>query len=220
MNPTQQLHELGQSLWLDNITRDLLSDGTLRRYIDELSITGLTSNPTIFDKAISGSTTYDDHITQLQERGLQPEQTFFELAIADLRDAARIFEPIHDRTDRVDGWVSLEVSPLLADDAKATIAQVSELHQRADCNVFIKIPGTHAGREAIEESIFAGTPVNVTLLFSTEHYLGAAEAYMFDGGGSSEMVVRPHPGARLSIRNHPSDGRERRIPVGFGIYRR
>jgi len=178
MNPTQQLHELGQSLWLDNITRDLLSDGTLRRYIDELSITGLTSNPTIFDKAISGSTTYDDHITQLQERGLHPEQTFFELAIADLRDAARIFEPIHDRTDRVDGWVSLEVSPLLADDAKATIAQVSELHQRADCNVFIKIPGTAAGREAIEESIFTGTPVNVTLLFSTEQYLGAAEAYM------------------------------------------
>jgi transaldolase len=178
MNPTQQLHELGQSLWLDNITRDLLSDGTLRRYIDELSITGLTSNPTIFDKAISGSTTYDDHITQLQEKGLQPEQTFFELAIADLRDAARIFEPIHDRTDRVDGWVSLEVSPLLADDAKATIAQVSELHQRADCNVFIKIPGTAAGREAIEESIFTGTPVNVTLLFSTEQYLGAAEAYM------------------------------------------
>jgi transaldolase len=178
MNPTQQLHELGQSLWLDNITRDLLTDGTLRRYIDELSITGLTSNPTIFDKAISGSTTYDDHITQLQEKGLQPEQTFFELAIADLRDAARIFEPIHDRTDRVDGWVSLEVSPLLADDAKATIAQVSELHQRADCNVFIKIPGTAAGREAIEESIFTGTPVNVTLLFSTEQYLGAAEAYM------------------------------------------
>jgi transaldolase len=178
MNPTQQLHELGQSLWLDNITRDMLSDGTLRRYIDELSITGLTSNPTIFDKAISGSTTYDDHITQLQERGLEPEQTFFELAIADLRDAARIFEPIHERTDRVDGWVSLEVSPLLADDAKATIAQVSELHQRADCNVFIKIPGTAAGREAIEESIFTGTPVNVTLLFSTEQYLGAAEAYM------------------------------------------
>jgi transaldolase len=178
MNSTQQLHELGQSLWLDNITRDMLSDGTLRRYIDELSITGLTSNPTIFDKAISGSTTYDDHITQLQERGLEPEQTFFELAIADLRDAARIFEPIHERTDQVDGWVSLEVSPLLADDAKATIAQVSELHQRADCNVFIKIPGTAAGREAIEESIFTGTPVNVTLLFSTEQYLGAAEAYM------------------------------------------
>ena len=178
MKPTEQLHELGQSLWLDNITRDLLSDGTLRRYIDELSITGLTSNPTIFDKAISGSTTYDDHITQLQERGLQPEQTFFELAIADLRDAARIFEPIHDRTDRVDGWVSLEVSPLLADDAQATIAQVAELHKRADCNVFIKIPGTAAGREAIEESIFTGTPVNVTLLFSTEQYLGAAEAYM------------------------------------------
>jgi transaldolase len=178
MKPTEQLHELGQSLWLDNITRDMLADGTLRRYIDELSITGLTSNPTIFDKAISGSSTYDEHIIELQDRGLKPEQAFFELAIADLRDAARMFEPINERTDEVDGWVSLEVSPLLADDAQATIAQVAELHKRADCNVFIKIPGTHAGREAIEESIFAGTPVNVTLLFSTEHYLGAAEAYM------------------------------------------
>jgi transaldolase len=178
MKPTQELHELGQSLWLDNITRDMLGDGTLRRYIDELSITGLTSNPTIFDKAISGSDTYDEHITELQERGLEPEETFFELAIADLRDAAKMFEPINERTDQVDGWVSLEVSPLLADDAKATIAQVAELHRRADCNVFIKIPGTAAGREAIEESIFAGTPVNVTLLFSTEHYLGAAEAFM------------------------------------------
>ena len=178
MKPTEQLHELGQSLWLDNITRDMLADGTLRRYIDELSITGLTSNPTIFDKAISGSSTYDEHIIELQDRGLEPEQAFFELAIADLRDAARMFEPINERTDEVDGWVSLEVSPLLADDAQATIAQVAELHKRADCNVFIKIPGTPAGREAIEESIFAGTPVNVTLLFSTEHYLGAAEAYM------------------------------------------
>jgi transaldolase len=178
VKPTQRLHELGQSLWVDNITRDMLSDGTLRRYIDELSITGLTSNPTIFDKAISGSDTYDRQILELHDRGLEPEQTFFELALADLRDAARMFEPVNRRTDGVDGWVSLEVSPLLADDAKATIAQVSELHRRADCNVFIKIPGTAAGREAIEESIFAGTPVNVTLLFSTEHYLGAAEAYM------------------------------------------
>jgi transaldolase len=178
MKPTQRLHELGQSLWLDNITRDMLGDGTLQRYIDELSITGLTSNPTIFDKAISGGNANDEHIVELHERGLEPEPAFFELALADLRDAARMFEPINERTDRVDGWVSLEVSPQLADDAKATIAQVAELHARADCNIFIKIPGTAAGREAIEESIFAGTPVNVTLLFSTEQYLGAAEAYM------------------------------------------
>jgi transaldolase len=178
MKPTQQLHELGQSLWLDNITREMLGDGTLRRYIDELSITGLTSNPTIFDKAISGGTTYDEQIVELHERGLEPEQAFFELALADLRDAARMFEPINQRTDGVDGWVSLEVSPLLADDAEATIAQVAELHSRADCNIFIKIPGTDAGLEAIEESIFAGTPINVTLLFSTEQYLAAAEAYM------------------------------------------
>ena len=178
MKPTQQLHELGQSLWLDNITREMLGDGTLRRYIDDLSITGLTSNPTIFDKAISGGSTYDERIVELHGRGLEPEQAFFELALADLRDAARMFEPINQRTDGVDGWVSLEVSPLLADDAKATIAQVAELHSRADCNIFIKIPGTDAGREAIEESIFAGTPINVTLLFSTEQYLAAAEAYM------------------------------------------
>jgi len=178
MKPTQQLHALGQSLWLDNITRQMLRDGTLRRYIDELSITGLTSNPTIFDKAISAGDAYDEQIVELHERGLDPEPAFFELALADLRDAARMFEPINQRTDGVDGWVSLEVSPLLADDAKATIAQVAELHSRADCNVFIKIPGTDAGREAIEESIFAGTPINVTLLFSTEQYLAAAEAYM------------------------------------------
>jgi transaldolase len=178
MKATQRLHELGQSLWLDNITRDMLSDGTLQRYIDDLSITGLTSNPTIFDKAISSGDAYDEHIVELHERGLEAEQAFFELAIADLKDAARLFEPVNERTDGVDGWVSLEVSPLLADDAKATIEQVADLHRRADCNVFIKIPGTPAGQKAIEESIFAGTPVNVTLLFSTEQYLGAAEAFM------------------------------------------
>ncbi len=178
MKPTQRLHELGQSLWLDNITRMMLHEGTLQRYIDELSITGLTSNPTIFDKAISGGDSYDEQIVELHERDLEPEQRFFELALTDLREAARMFEPINQRTDRVDGWVSLEVSPLLADDAAATIAQVAELHSRAACNIFIKIPGTEAGREAIEESIFAGVPINVTLLFSTEQYLGAAEAYM------------------------------------------
>lgn len=178
MKPTQGLHELGQSLWLDNITRTMLGDGTLRRYIDELSITGLTSNPTIFDKAISEGDAYDEHIVELHERGLDPEPGFFELALADLRDAARMFEPINKRTDGVDGWVSLEVSPLLADDAQATIAQVADLHSRAACNIFVKIPGTEAGLEAIEQSIFAGIPINVTLLFSTEQYLGAAEAYM------------------------------------------
>jgi transaldolase len=178
LKPTQQLHELGQSLWLDNITRDMLRDATLHRYIDELSVTGLTSNPTIFDKAISGGGAYDDQIVELRERGLEPEQAFFELALTDLREAARLFEPINRRTDGVDGWVSLEVSPLLADDSQATVAQVSDLHSRADCNIFIKIPGTEAGRVAIEESIFAGIPINVTLLFSAEQYLAAADAFM------------------------------------------
>jgi transaldolase len=178
MNPTRQLHDLGQSLWLDNITRTMLADGTLERYIDELSITGLTSNPTIFDKAITAGDAYDGHIVELRERGLEAEQVFFELALADLRDAARMFEPVNRRTDGVDGWVSLEVSPLLAEDANATIAQVADLHSRANCNVFIKIPGTQAGLSAIEESIFAGTPINVTLLFSTEQYQAAAEAFM------------------------------------------
>jgi transaldolase len=178
MKPTQQLHELGQSLWLDNITRTILDDGTLARYIDELSVTGLTSNPTIFDKAIGGGNAYDAQIAELREQGLEGEDLFFELAITDLRRAAELFRPINERTDDVDGWVSLEVSPLLADDAQATIAQAAELHERLDCNVFIKIPGTPAGHLAIEESIFAGVPVNVTLLFSAKQYLGAADAFM------------------------------------------
>jgi transaldolase len=179
VKPTQQLHELGQSLWLDNITRTMLADGTLQRYIDELSITGLTSNPTIFDNAISEGDAYDEQIAELRGHGREGERLFFELALADLRDAATMFAPIHKHTDGVDGWVSLEVSPLLADDAEATIKQVADLHQRAACdNIFIKIPGTEAGRTAIEESIFDGTAVNVTLLFSTEQYMGAVEAYM------------------------------------------
>jgi transaldolase len=176
--PTQRLHDLGQSLWLDNITRDILDDGTLAGYIDELSVTGLTSNPTIFDKAIGGGNDYDDQIAELRDRGLEGEELFFELALTDLRRAAKLFEPVNERTAGVDGYVSLEVSPLLADEAEATIAQVRELHSKADCNVFIKIPGTVSGRRAIEESIFAGIPVNVTLLFSTDQYLGAADAYM------------------------------------------
>jgi transaldolase len=178
VRPTQELHELGQSLWLDNITRPMLDDGTLARYIDELSLTGLTSNPTIFDKAIGAGDAYDEQIAELRERGLEGEKLFFELAVTDLRRAATLFEPINERTDDVDGWVSLEVSPLLADDAEATIAQATELHAKADCNVFIKIPGTEAGRTAISNAIFAGVPVNVTLLFSTDHYVGAAEAFM------------------------------------------
>jgi transaldolase len=178
VNPTRKLHELGQSLWVDNITRDMLDEGTIRRYIDEFSVTGLTSNPTIFDKAISAGDDYDEQISELRERGLEAEQLFFELALTDLRRAAKLFEPIHERTDAVDGWVSLEVSPLLADDAAATIEQVKDLHSRAECNIFIKIPGTEAGREAIEQSIFEGVPVNVTLLFSTDQYLASADAYM------------------------------------------
>jgi transaldolase len=178
MKPTQRLRELGQSLWVDNITRDMLDEGTIARFIDELSVTGLTSNPTIFDNAISTGDDYDEQISELRERGLEAEQLFFELALTDLRRAAKLFEPIHERTDGVDGWVSLEVSPLLADDAERTIAQVADLHSRAECNIFIKIPGTDAGREAIEQSIFDGIPTNVTLLFSTDQYLGAADAYM------------------------------------------
>ena len=178
MRPTRKLHALGQSLWLDNITRTMLDDGTLARYIDELLITGLTSNPTIFDKAISEGDAYDEQISELRGRGLESEELFFELALTDLRRAAKLFEPVYERTDEVDGWVSLEVSPLIADDAERTIAQVKDLHSRADCNIFIKIPGTEAGLTAIEESIFAGTPVNVTLLFSSEQYLAAAEAFI------------------------------------------
>jgi transaldolase len=177
--PTKQLHDLGQSLWLDNITRTMLGDGTLRRYIDELSITGLTSNPTIFDKAISQGDAYDEQIAEAGPGAASTEELFFELAIADLRDAAELFAPAHARSDGVDGWVSLEVSPLLAGDAAATIEQAARLHEQARReNLFVKIPGTEAGLTAIEESIFAGIPINVTLLFSSEQYLAAADAYM------------------------------------------
>jgi transaldolase len=187
MKPTARLHELGQSLWLDNITRTMLGDGTLAGYIDELSVTGLTSNPSIFDKAISGGDSYNQQIAEASaaaEAGEgvganSDEKVFFELAIADLRDATELFAPVHARTDGVDGWASLEVSPLLADDAAATIEQVAALHAKAGReNLFIKIPGTVAGLTAIEESIFAGVPVNVTLLFDDRQYLAAAEAYM------------------------------------------
>jgi len=179
MKATQQLHDLGQSLWLDNITRELLTSGTLSRYIGELSVTGLTSNPTIFDHAIQNGDFYDDAIRQKTLEGKSGETLFFELALEDLIQAADLFRPIHDATGGIDGWVSLEVSPLLADDTAGTIKAAAQLHARAQRpNLFIKIPGTRAGIAAIEESIFAGVPVNVTLLFSREHYIAAAEAYM------------------------------------------
>ncbi|HZO30889.1 MAG TPA: transaldolase [Chloroflexota bacterium] len=179
MRPTQQLHEAGQSIWLDNITRDLLTSGTLKRYIDELSVTGLTSNPTIFDNAIKYSQDYDAGIRRKVANGMSGEDVFFELALEDLTQAADLFRPINDATNGIDGWVSLEVSPKLAYDTSSTLAAAKELHARAGRqNLFIKIPGTPEGLPAIEEAIFAGVPVNVTLLFSREHYLAAADAYL------------------------------------------
>lgn len=176
---TQRLHHQGQRLWLDNITRDLLDSGTLKRYIADLSVTGLTSNPTIFEHAIGSGTSYDDAIQNLAARGLSEEGVFFELALADLTRAADLFRPIHDASDGVDGWVSLEVSPLLAGDTAGTIRAATQLHARAARpNLFIKIPGTPQGLPAIEQSIFGGVPINVTLLLSREHYLAAAEAYL------------------------------------------
>ncbi len=179
MKATQKLHDMGQSLWLDNITRGLLESGTLRRYIQELSVTGLTSNPTIFDHAIKNSHDYDDAIRRKRNEGTSGEALFFELGLEDLRQAADLFRPIHDETDGVDGWVSLEVSPLLAYDTAGTIAAAKSLHAQAGRpNLFIKIPGTQEGLAAIEEAIFAGVPVNVTLLFSREQYVAAAEAFL------------------------------------------
>ena len=174
---TRKLHDLGQSLWVDNITRTMLNDGTLRGYIDDYNLTGLTSNPTIFDKAISDGDAYDEQI----EASTAPstEERFFELAITDLTEAAEMFAPIHSRTDGVDGYVSLEVSPLLADDTEATTEQAAKLHAQAGRdNIYIKIPGTPAGLKSIEDSIHAGIPVNVTLLFSGDQYLAAADAYL------------------------------------------
>jgi transaldolase len=179
MKATQLLHNLGQSLWLDNITRDLLNSGTLKRYIDELSVTGLTSNPTIFDHAIKNSSAYDAAICNKLDEGKSGEELFFELALEDLTRAADLFRPIYDRTNGVDGWVSLEVSPLLAHDTSSTLAAAKSLHARAGRpNLLIKIPGTKEGLPAIEEAIFAGMPINVTLLFSHEHYIAAAEAFL------------------------------------------
>jgi transaldolase len=179
MKATQQLHDLGQSIWLDNITRNLQESGTLQSYIDELSVTGLTSNPTIFDHAIKNSGDYDTAIREKLSKGKSGEALFFELALEDITRAAALFRPVHDITDRVDGWVSLEVSPLLAYDTTSTLAAAKDLYARAgQPNVFIKIPGTKEGLPAIEEAISAGIPINVTLLFSREQYVAAAEAFL------------------------------------------
>jgi len=200
MKPTQKLHNLGQSLWLDNITRDLLNGGTLKRYIDELSVTGLTSNPTIFDHAIKNSAAYDGAIREELEKGKAGEALFFDLALDDLMRAADLFRPVHDRTNGVDGWVSLEVSPLLAHDTARTIAAAKELSARAGRpNLFIKIPGTKEGLPAIEEAIFAGVAVNVTLLFSREQYVAAAEAYLRGIERRIAAGLNPHVGSVASM---------------------
>jgi transaldolase len=200
MKATQTLHDLGQSLWLDNITRNLLRTGTLRRYIDELSITGLTSNPTIFDHAIKSGKDYDDVIKSKLAEGRSGEKLFFELALEDLTQAADLFRSVYDRTCGIDGWVSLEVSPLLAHDTKSTIAEAKDLHARAQRpNLLIKIPGTKEGLPAIEEAIFAGIPVNVTLLFSDDQYLAAANAFMRGIERRIDAGLKPDVGSVASI---------------------
>src|SRR5260221_11995628 len=200
MKATRILHDLGQSLWLDNITRNLLRTGVLRRYIDEFSVTGLTSNPTIFDHAIKNSSDYDDAIKSKLAEGKSGEKLFFELALEDLTQAADLFRPVHDRTRGVDGWVSLEVSPLLAHDTKSTIAVAKDLHARARRpNLLIKIPGTPEGLPAIEEAIFAGVPVNRTLLFSDDQYLAAADPFMRGIERRIDAGLRPDVGSVASI---------------------
>jgi transaldolase len=197
---TRELHDLGQSLWLDNITRDLLKTGTLRRYIEEWSVSGLTSNPTIFDHAIKNSGSYDTAIEAGLSQGTTGEKLFFELALDDLIEAADLLRPIHERTCGVDGWVSLEVSPLIAHDTKATIAEAKHLYTHAHCsNLLIKIPGTKEGLPAIEETIFAGIPVNVTLLFSAEQYIAAASAFMRGIERRIEAGLKPDVASVASI---------------------
>ena len=200
MKATQQLHNLGQSLWLDNITRDLLNNGTLERYIAELAITGLTSNPTIFDHAIKNSSSYDRAIRDYASKGKSGEELFFELALEDLTRAADLFRPVHDRTNGLDGWVSLEVSPLLAHNTASTLAEAKQLFARANRpNLLIKIPGTKEGLSAIEEAIFAGIPVNVTLLFSPEQYRAVAEAYMRGIERRIDAGLNPDIGSVASV---------------------
>jgi len=200
MKATRLLHDEGQSLWLDNITRELLDSGTLKQYIDDLSVTGLTSNPTIFDHAIKNSATYDSAISEKLSKGKSGEALFFELAMEDLTRAADLFRPIHERTNGVDGWVSLEVSPLLAYDTASTLAAAKELFARANRpNLLIKIPATKQGVPAIEEAIFAGVPINVTLLFSREHYLAAAEAFLRGIERRIEAGLNPNVGSVASV---------------------
>jgi transaldolase len=200
MKATQLLHNLGQSIWLDDITRDLLDSGTLKRYIDELSVTGLTSNPTIFNHAIKNSSAYNAAIREKVAQGKCGEALFFELALEDLTRAADLFRPIYDRTNGVDGWVSLEVSPLLAYDPAKTLAAAKELHTRAGRpNLLIKIPGTREGLPAIEEAIFSGIPVNVTLLFSSDHYLAAAGAFLRAIERRIEAGLKPNVGSVASV---------------------
>jgi len=200
MKATQILHDEGQSLWLDNITRDLLDTGALKKYIDELSVTGLTSNPTIFDHAIKNSSTYDAGILQKVKKGITAEPLFFEIAIEDLTRAADLFRPIHEETNGVDGWVSLEVSPLLAYDTASTLAAAKDLFARAKRpNLLIKIPGTKEGLPAIEEAIFAGIPINVTLLFSREQYLAAADAFMRGIERRISAGLNPQVGSVASV---------------------
>jgi transaldolase len=200
MKATQLLHNLGQSLWLDNITRDLLDSGTLKQYIDDLSVTGLTSNPTIFDHAIKNSSAYDSTISKKLMESESSEAIFFELALEDLTRAADLFRPIYDETNGVDGWVSLEVSPLLAHDTASTLAAAKDLFARAARpNLLIKIPGTKEGLPAIEEAIFAGIPVNVTLLFSREQYLAAAEAFLRGIERRIDADLNPNVGSVASV---------------------
>jgi transaldolase len=200
MKATQLLHNLGQSIWLDNITRDLLNSGTLERYVTELSVTGLTSNPTIFDHAITNSVAYDSAIRETMGKGKSGEPLFFDLALEDITRAAALFRPVFDRTDGVDGWVSLEVSPLLAYDTVSTLAAAKDLHARAGLpNLFIKIPGTREGLPAIEEAIFAGIPINVTLLFSREQYVAAAEAFLRGIERRIDAGLTPGVGSVASI---------------------
>ena len=200
MKATQLLHNLGQSIWLDNITRDLLDQGTLKRYIDELSVTGLTSNPTIFEHAIKNSASYDVPIREKLAAGRSGEDLFFDLALEDITRAADLFLPIHEKTNGVDGWVSLEVSPLLAHDTESTLRAAKALFARARRpNLLIKIPGTKEGLPAIEEAIFAGIPVNVTLLFSREHYLAAAEAFHRGIERRLEAGANPNVGSVASV---------------------
>lgn len=200
MKATQKLHDLGQSIWLDNITRTMLDDGTLKRYIDEYSVTGLTSNPTIFDKAIGDGDAYDKGITELADQDLSDEDLFIRLALQDLRRAADLFKPVFDATDKVDGWVSMEVSPMLASDTKGSLEAAKSIHKQAERpNLFVKIPGTPEGVPAIEEAIFAGVPVNVTLLFSAEQYLAAAHAYMRGISRRIEAGLDPKVGSVASL---------------------